>query len=188
MKKIFFFNYNKEMQLTPLAKIKKQNLIFHQPKDYNIKNTKLAYKRLKIETQYPNNKQGPLIIESPFLFSFSFSEKRDIKSNELSGYCIPICLWEKDSKSTPEENQFYEAIKKVTDICYHYLENSFSVELAIDLKSPLFYKKIEYTDKKGKSKTKIDENSAPVLYAKLIYSEKANKICLSQLPLSVPRS
>ena len=40
--------------------------------------------------------------------------------------------------------------------------------------SPLYYKQIEYYDKKGKKKTKKDESSAPVLYAKLIYSEKSN--------------
>ena len=86
------------MQLTPISKIKKQNLIFHPPKDYNIKNTKLTYQRLKIEVNYRNeetrnNKQGPLIMESPFLFSFGVSERKDIKSNELTGYCIPFCLW-----------------------------------------------------------------------------------------------
>ena len=36
--------------------------------------------------------------------------------------------------------------------------------------------KEEYTDKKGKKKTRIDPSSAPVFYAKLIYSEKSKKI------------
>ena len=43
------------MQLTPISKIKKQNFIFHQLKDYNIKNYKRTYKRLKIEVKYPDN-------------------------------------------------------------------------------------------------------------------------------------
>ena len=38
------------------------------------------------------------------------------------------------------------------------------------------YKQVEYTDKKGKKKTKRDPSAAPVLYAKLIYSEKSKKI------------
>ena len=37
-------------------------------------------------------------------------------------------------------------------------------------------KQVEYTDKKGKKKTKRDPSAAPVLYAKLIYSEKSKKI------------
>ena len=86
-------------------------------------------------------------------------------------------MWEKDSNPKPEEHQFHKAITKITDICYQYLESEFGAELANDLRLPLYYKKkAEYTDSKGKKKTKVDENSAPVLYAKLIYSEKSNKI------------
>ena len=40
----------------------------------------------------------------------------------------------------------------------------------------LYYKQIEYVDKEGKRKTKRDETAAPVLYAKLIYSDKSKKI------------
>ena len=44
------------------------------------------------------------------------------------------------------------------------------------MSTPLYHKKKEYVDKKGKKKTKIDESAAPVVYAKLIYSEKTKKI------------
>ena len=40
----------------------------------------------------------------------------------------------------------------------------------------MYYKQIEYTDKKGKKKTKKDSSAAPILYAKLIYSDKLKKI------------
>ena len=40
----------------------------------------------------------------------------------------------------------------------------------------LYYKQIEYTDGKGKTKKKMDKSSAPVLYVKLIYSSD-NKKC-----------
>ena len=42
--------------------------------------------------------------------------------------------------------------------------------------SPFYFKTITYTDKKGREKTKKDDASAPILYAKLIYSEKSKKI------------
>ena len=48
--------------------------------------------------------------------------------------------------------------------------------MASSLSSPFYYKQIEYFDKKGKKKTKIDPSTKPVLYAKLIYSEKSKKI------------
>ena len=57
-----------------------------------------------------------------------------------------------------------------------HLENEFGPDLASSMSSPFYYKQIEYTDKKGRSKTKVDDSSAPVLYAKLIYSEKSKKI------------
>ena len=44
------------------------------------------------------------------------------------------------------------------------------------MSEPLYYKQIECTDRKGKKNTKRDSSSAPVLYAKLIYSDKTKKI------------
>ena len=61
-------------------------------------------------------------------------------------------------------------------MCRYHLESEYGADLASSLSSPFYYKQIEYTDKKGKKKTKKDESSAPVLYAKLIYSEKSKKI------------
>ncbi|CAH3022688.1 unnamed protein product [Porites evermanni] len=61
-------------------------------------------------------------------------------------------------------------------MCQNHLESEYGADLASTLSSPFYYKQIEYTDKKGKKKTKVDESSAPVLYAKLIYSEKSKKI------------
>ena len=40
----------------------------------------------------------------------------------------------------------------------------------------LYYKQIEYTNEKGKTKKKKDKSRAPVLYVKLIYSDKTKKI------------
>ena len=44
------------------------------------------------------------------------------------------------------------------------------------MSEPLYYKQVEYTDKKGKKKTKRDTSATPVLHTKLIYPEKAKKI------------
>ena len=61
-------------------------------------------------------------------------------------------------------------------MCRRYLGSEYGADLASSLSSPFHYKQVQYIDKKGKKKTKIDESSAPVLYAKLIYSEKSKKI------------
>ena len=69
-----------------------------------------------------------------------------------------------------------EVINNVTTLSQQYLENEYGPDLASSLTTPLYYKQKEYTDKNGKKKTRIDQSSAPVFYAKLIYSEKSKKI------------
>ena len=142
----------------------KENLIFHVPVQYNVKNTKLEYERIKIETNYPNNKQGPLIIESPLLFSFGVNERRDKPTNKLIGYSIPVCLWSKDKKPTQEEKDFYEFLKFLTESCHEKLDEEYCPEMANCLNYPLYQK---------------DKTKPPVLYAKLMYSEKSDKILSS---------
>ena len=63
-------------------------------------------------------------------------------------------------------------------MCPYHSENEYGPDLTSHLNSPLYFKQVEYTDKKGKKKTKREKSSAPVLYAKLISSEKSNKIVL----------
>ena len=89
----------------------------------------------------------------------------------MIGYSIPVCLWEKDSQPNIEEKAFFESINGITEICQQHLENEYGADLAPTLNAPLYYKQVEYTDKKGKKKNKRDETAAPILYAKLIYSE-----------------
>ena len=89
---------------------------------------------------------------------------------------VPICLWEKDSQPNEDEKAFFEAINKITEICQQYLEDEFGADTASYLTNSLYYKQVEYTDKKRKTKKKKDESAAPVLYAKLIYSDQSKKI------------
>ena len=157
------------MQLTSYDRLTPNNINFKDAKDYQVKNSSLKYERIKIETVYPDGKKGDLVIETPFLFSFGASEKKNQETNKL----ILVCLWAKDSEPTPREQEFFVAINDIVDICR---QGEYSPELASSLSSPFYYKQIEYTDKKGKKKTKIDPSAAPVLYTKLIYSEKSKKI------------
>ena len=152
------------MQLKSPSDICKENLIFHEPVQYKVKNTKLLYSRIKIETPYPNNKQGPLVIESPLLFSFGVNERRDKPTNKLIGYSIPVCLWSKDKKPTPEEKEFFKCLKFLEKSCYIAVENAFGPELANSISNLLYQK---------------DKTKSPVLYAKLMYSEKSDKILSS---------
>ena len=74
------------MQLSKLENITKENIVFHEPKDLQLRNSNIKYKRIKIETELPNGKTSPLVLETPFLFSFGVSERRNPETDQLNGY------------------------------------------------------------------------------------------------------
>ena len=164
------------MQLSSYENITQENIIFNEAKEYKVKDSKIKYKRIPIEIKYTNGKKGALVLESPVLFSFGVSEKKNQETGKLVGYSIPVCLWARDREPNNKEKAFFDVINNVTTLTQQHLENEYGPDLASSLSSPFYYKQEEYTDKKGKKRTKVDESSAPVLYAKLIYSEKSKKI------------
>ena len=164
------------MQLSSYENLTQDNIIFNEAKEYKIKDSKIKYKRIQIEVKYPNGKKGALVVETPLLFSFGVNEKKNQETNKLAGYSIPVCLWAKDREPNTKEKAFFDVINNVKTFSQQHLENEYGADLASTLSSPFYHKQEEYTDKKGKKKTRIDPSSAPVLYAKLIYSEKSKKI------------
>ena len=164
------------MQLSSYEKNIKENIIFNKTKEYKVKDSKIKYKRIPIEVRYSNSQKGPLVVETPFLFSFGVSENKNQKTGKLVGYSIPVCLWKKDSKPDDKEKKFFDFINMLITLSKKHLDNEYEPDQIKSLSSPFYYKKIEYTDKKGKKKTKVDNSSSPILYTKLIYSEKTKKI------------
>ncbi|CAH3196325.1 unnamed protein product [Porites evermanni] len=170
------YKHDEDPDYVPDKKYLVKNIIFNDPKEYKVKDSKIKYKRIPIEVKYPNNKKGPLVIETPVLFSFGVSEKKNQETNKLVGYSIPVCLWAKGSEPSTKERAFFDVINNITTASQQYLENEYGADMASTLSSPFYFKQEEYTDKKGKKKTRVDPSSSPVLYAKLIYSEKSKKI------------
>ena len=164
------------MQLSSYDHLTPENIVFNEAKEYKVKDSKIKYKRIPIEVKYPNGKKGALVVETPLLFSFGVNEKKNQETNKLVGYSMPVCLWAKDSEPNTKEKAFFDVINNVTTLSQQHLENEYGADLASTLSSPFYYKQEEYTDKKGKKKTRIDPSAAPVLYAKLINSEKSKNI------------
>ena len=163
------------MELSSYKNITKENIKFKETKEFQIKDKNLTYKRIPIVIKYGGKKIGPLVVETPFLFSFGVSRNLDKKTGKLTGYSIPVCLWPKDTSPTSREKEFFDIINLLVDLSQQHLEKKYGADQASTLPSPLYYKNIEYTDKKGKKKTKVDESSAPILYPKIIFSEKLRK-------------
>ena len=44
------------MQLSKLENLSKENIVFHEPKDFQLRNCNIKYKRIKIETKLPKVK------------------------------------------------------------------------------------------------------------------------------------
>ena len=164
------------MQLSSYDQLTTENVIFKEAKETKVKDSNIKYKRIPIEIKYPNNKKGALVVETPFLFSFGVNEKRNQETKKLVGYSIPVCLWSRHEEPNDKEKSFFDFINNLTTLSQQYLESEYGPDMASSLSSPLYYKQEEYTDKKGKKKTRRDQTSAPVLYAKLFYSEKSKKI------------
>ena len=100
------------MQLSKLENISEENIVFHEPNDFQLRNTNIKYKRMKIETKLPNGKISPLVLETPFLFSFGVSKRKNQETGKLNGYSIPVCLWKKDEKPNQEKKRFLRCFKK----------------------------------------------------------------------------
>ena len=81
------------MQLSSYDRLTSENIIFNEAKEFKVKDSKMKYKRIPIEVKYQNGKKGALVIETPLLFSFGVSEKKNQETGKLVGYSIPVCLW-----------------------------------------------------------------------------------------------
>ena len=164
------------MQLSSIENISEDNIVFHERKEFQLRNTSIKYKRIKSETKLPNGKNSPLVVETPFLFSFGVSKRKNQETGELNGYSIPVCLWKRDQKPNQEEQDFFYLLSNIQDVCRNHLAKEYGDNETTCLGDILYYKQIEYTNEKGKTKKKKDKSRAPVLYVKLIYSDKTKKI------------
>ena len=82
---------------------------------------------------------------------------------------------EKGCRTKSKRNKLSQYHKKVQDLCQDHLSREYGENEASSLSDMLYYKQVEYFDKKGKTKKKKDETSSSVLYVKLIYSSETKK-------------
>ena len=161
-------------QLSDFKNFNTENLIFSKPEIGNIPGQKINFKRVRINTKYDDGSIGDLIFSTPEkLHSFGLQESRDIATNKLNGYVLPLCLWNRNG-ATDDEKSFTELFDKLSDYCKQYLlEHKEEIEKydldASDLKkfNPLFWKM---------EKGKPVDGRGPMLYVKVLLNKKNNKI------------
>jgi hypothetical protein len=160
------------IQLTDTQGFDPSSIVFSKPDTGNI--DKIKFKRVRIGTRYPDGGIGDLIIATPpNLHCFGLQESRDMGSNAINGYSMPLCLWGRNGP-TDEEKRFTDVFNAIAERCKtHLLEHKDEIEKydldASDLKkfNPLFWKM---------EKGKVVEGRGPMLYAKVIHNKKTNKI------------
>ena len=113
------------MQLSSFKNITEDNIVFQTAKKHKVPNSKIKYERIKIERKLSNGKTTPLVVETPFLFSFGISERKDQETNKINGYSIPVCLWKKDAQPNEKETNFQNIIKKVQELCQEHLSREY---------------------------------------------------------------
>jgi len=165
-------------QLTNCADLDVSSIIFSKPETKSIPNTPISYKRVNILYKNSDGSVGDLIIPTENLFSFGVQENTDMASNKITGYSIPLCLWNR-AGATDAEEQFISTFESIVDHCHsHLLEESTKDALEkydldeSDLKkfNPVYRKR---------DKGKIVEGKSPCLYPKLIVSKKDGDITIN---------
>jgi len=160
-------------QLTTIDNLDFNLIEFSKPEQNNIPGQKVTYSRVRVGIR-KDGELCDLIIPSPAnLTCWGLQENRDMVTQALNGYQLPIALWSNGAPK-PEEKQFTDKFNELCEyVKKHLVENrdelgKYDLELN-DLKkfNPLYWKM---------EKGKIVEGRGPTLYAKCMYDKKNEKV------------
>jgi len=163
-------------QLTYTKNYNVNRMVFSAPLLCTVPNSQskisITYKRINVSTKNEDGSIGDLVLATDKLFSFGVSENKS-ETGQVTGYSLPLCLWNKDGPSDSEK-QWTDTFNQIVEHCKkHLLENRNDIEMydleVSDLKkfNPLYWKK---------EKNVVVPNTGPTLYTKLIVSKKEDKI------------
>lgn len=162
------------MSLTTTENYKSSNLTLSKPESCSVAKTDMKYKRINIQIKNADGSFGDLLIETPLVYTFGVSESKSVESQEVTGYQVPLCLFNRTG-AKPEEKKFLSLFNLIVDDCKkHIIDNKDELDFYNDdlLKgslvtfNPMWWKK---------EKGKVVEGSGPVLYGKLIVNKKDKK-------------
>lgn len=107
----------------------------------------IKYQRIPIKVKNDDGTIGDFIVPTSKLFSFGVSENRDPKTDERTGYTLPLCMWNRDGASK-EEKEWTDTFDKIVEKCKdHLIDNRKSIQKhdleRSDLKkfNPMYWKK-----------------------------------------------
>ena len=161
--------------------IPKVSMIFSKPIVGEIPGSKpkVEFKRIKIFTKNDDGTEGELVIPTGNLYSFGVSTNTSQETGVITGYVFPLCLWS-GSSPTPEEEKWIDLFNEIVDNCIDHLFINRTKIGKFELErnelekqkgglNPLYWKL------KKSSMARVPDRG-PILYAKLIWDKKQDKI------------
>lgn len=157
-------------------------LTFSLPVEGKVPNSVIKFHRIYITTQNPDGTTGDLIMPTEECFTYGVSENKSQETEEVTGYTLPLILYDKARDSavatpTPEQKAFVKTIESIVDACKKHLLLPETKKLlkrpdldASDLKkfNPLSFRK-------NKETGEFMKELGPTLYPKLMESKKTKK-------------
>jgi hypothetical protein len=157
--------------LTDIFTYDPSNMIFAVPQESTVNAVK--YKRIPISTRNPDGTIGDLIIRTCEVFSFGVQETKSLETEKVTGYSMPLCLWNRNGP-TDEEIEWIRCFELVVEKCKEHLVSNGKAIGRRDLEmrdlrtfSPIY--------RKRNDEGEIIETRGPLLYPKVILSRKNNK-------------
>ena len=172
-------------QLIEVSNYDVNRIIFSEPIRGSVPNSTVEYKRINLLTKNEDGSVGDLILPTTKLFSFGVSENRDSKTQEVNGWTLPLCLWNRDGPSQ-EQKEWTTTFDAIVEHCIeHLVENPNNIEELFEVQAsdfkktkgglnPLYWQREPATEN-GKKVMRIVPGTGPTLYPKLIYSRKNEK-------------
>lgn len=129
----------------------------------------IVFRRIPIRIKNPDGTIGPLILSPKNLFSFGVSENTN-NNGVVTGYTLPLVLWNKDGKPTEEQKMFTDVLEELIEACkQHLIKDEIRKSVAkptltygaLDSLNKLIYWKCNKDDG-----TRVEDTS-PMLYPKL---------------------
>jgi len=155
-----------DTQLSEYKNFDINNVIYYKPETINLSDNENVFKKIKICVKNEDGSFGDLVFSAPKnLFSFGIQELKDQNDN-ITGYIMPISLWKK-KEPTEDEQQFIDVLKKIIELSKAQIEKYADKDIDIKRFSPLSIKNVE---------NETDEKKSPILYTKLIFNKKEQKI------------
>lgn len=149
--------------LTSFHEFDTERLFFSEPYTiYPTDESYTAYQKIYLQVGDHPDRLSDLILNTPsHLMSFGIQEKKDRRTGDVTGYQVPIILWNKKG-ATEEEKQFTSALQVITEKCKQHIHDNYSAD----------------ANKLNILSWRSQENGEdyPVLYVKLITNRKTNRI------------